>query len=94
MKRTALLINCGRGGLVDEKALADALQNRIIAGAGVDVLSQEPPSNGNPLLDLKLSNFLVTPHVAWASLDAMQNLADQLIANLEAFVEGTPQSIV
>lgn len=94
MKRTALLINCGRGGLVDENALADALQNGLIAGAGVDVLSVEPPRSGNTLLDLRLPNLLVTPHIAWASLEAMQTLADQLIDNLEAFVRGAPQNVV
>jgi glycerate dehydrogenase len=94
MKRSALLINCGRGGLVDEKALADALQNGLISGAGVDVLSYEPPRSGNPLLDIQLPNLLVTPHVAWASLAAMQTLADYLIDNLEAFISGAPQNVV
>jgi len=94
MKRDALLINCGRGGLVDEKALVDALQNGLIAGAGVDVLSNEPPQAGNPLLEIHLPNLLVTPHVAWASLEAMQTLADNLIDNLEAFVSGAPKNVV
>lgn len=94
MKRSALLINCGRGGLVDEKALAAALQNGSISGAGVDVLSEEPPRSGNPLLDVQLPNLLVTPHVAWASREAMQTLADILVDNLEAFVGGTPQNVV
>jgi glycerate dehydrogenase len=94
MKRSALLINCGRGGLVDERALADALQNRLIAGAGIDVLKNEPPSSGNPLLDIQLPNLLVTPHIAWASLEAMQKLADTLIDNLEAFIRGNPQNVV
>lgn len=96
MKRSALLINCGRGGLVDEKALVEALQNGTIAGAGVDVLSQEPPPRppGNPLLGIQLPNLLVTPHVAWASREAMQTLADYLIDNLEAFIRGAPQNVV
>ncbi len=94
MKQSALLINCGRGGLVNEKALADALCNGLISGAGVDVLSQEPPGSGNPLIDIQLPNLLVTPHVAWASLEAMQTLADYLIDNLEAFISGTPQNVV
>lgn len=94
MKRSAILINCGRGGLVDEKALADALRNGLIFGAGIDVLSQEPPRSGNPLLDIQLPNLLVTPHVAWASLEAMQILADYLIYNLESYINGTPQNLV
>lgn len=94
MKRSAILINCARGGIVDEKALARALREGEIAGAGVDVLSREPPREGNPLLDEKLPNLLVTPHVAWASLEAMQTLADQLIDNIEAFQRGETANIV
>lgn len=94
MKRSALLINTARGGLVDETALADALQQGLIAGAGFDVLSAEPPRAGNPLLDLKLPNFILTPHVAWASQGAMQSLADQLIDNVEAFAAGAPRNVV
>lgn len=94
MKPGALLINCGRGGLVNEKSLAEALQKGVIAGAGMDVLSEEPPRSGNPLLDLDLPNLLITPHVAWASLEAMQALADCLVDNLEAFIAGTPQNVV
>ena len=94
MKRTALLINTARGGLVDEAALARALTEGTIAGAGFDVLSQEPPRDGNPLLDLQLPNFILTPHVAWASDGAMQFLADQLIDNVEAFFRGSPQNLI
>lgn len=94
MKPNSLLINCGRGGLVDENALVQALKNGQIGGAAVDVLSCEPPSQGNPLLDADLPNLIVTPHVAWASIEAMQTLADQLIDNLESFVRGNPQNIV
>jgi glycerate dehydrogenase len=94
MKPTAILINTARGGLVDEAALAEALKNGTIAGAGFDVLTVEPPKNGNILLDLKLPNLIVTPHVAWASQEAMQILADQLIDNIEAFVAGKPQNVV
>jgi hypothetical protein len=65
-----------------------------IAGAGVDVLSEEPPRHGNPLLEIKTPNLVITPHVAWASEQAMQGLADQVVANLEAFVAGRPQNLV
>jgi glycerate dehydrogenase len=94
MKPTAILINTARGGLVDEQALADALKSGTIAGAGFDVLTKEPPKEGNLLLDLRLPNFIVTPHIAWASQEAMQILADQLIDNIEAFVAGKPQNLV
>jgi glycerate dehydrogenase len=94
MKRSALLINTARGGLVDEAALRDALLGRGIAGAGFDVLTNEPPREGNPLLEIDLPNFILTPHTAWASREAMQALADQLIDNVEAFVDGTPRNLV
>ena len=94
MKRSATLINTSRGGLVDEQALVQALNEGLIAGAGFDVLTQEPPKEGNPLLDLRLPNFILTPHVAWASDGAMQFLADQLIANIEGFVSGKAQNLV
>ena len=94
MKPTAILINTARGGLVDEAALAEALKNGVIAGAGFDVLTAEPPKDGNILLDLDMPNLIVTPHVAWASREAMQILADQLIDNVEAFVAGKPQNVV
>jgi glycerate dehydrogenase len=87
MKPSALLINCARGGIVDEAALIEALQAGAIAGAGVDVLSREPPREGNALLELDLPNLIITPHVAWASLEAMQTLADQLIDNIEEFMK-------
>jgi Lactate dehydrogenase and related dehydrogenases len=94
MRRNAILINTARGGLVDESALALALQDGIIGGAGFDVLTNEPPMAGNVLLDLDLPNFIVTPHIAWASQEAMQILADQLIDNVEAFVAGEPRNVV
>jgi glycerate dehydrogenase len=94
MRRDAILINTARGGLVDEQALADALKNGVIGGAGFDVLTSEPPKNGNVLLEIHQPNFILTPHVAWASQQAMQILADQLIDNVEAFVAGTPQNVV
>jgi glycerate dehydrogenase len=94
MRRHALLINTARGGLVDEAALVQALKEGVIGGAGFDVLTTEPPRAGNPLLDLRLPNFILTPHVAWASRNAMQIMADQLIDNIEAFVRDTPQNRV
>jgi len=94
MKRNALLINTARGGLVDEAALIQALEQGLIAGAGFDVLTVEPPRNGNPLLDVRRTNFILTPHVAWASDGAMQFLADQLIDNIELWCAGTPQHLV
>jgi glycerate dehydrogenase len=94
MKKTAILINTARGGLVDEAALAAALKAGEIAGAGFDVLTEEPPRNGNVLLDASIPNLIVTPHVAWASREAMQILSDQLIDNIDAFIGGTPQNVV
>jgi glycerate dehydrogenase len=94
MKRSALLINTSRGGLVDEAALIQALDEGLIAGAGFDVLTSEPPRNGHPLLDVRRPNFILTPHVAWASDNAMQFLADQLIDNIDRWAEGRPQHLV
>jgi len=94
MKRTALLVNTARGGLVDERALVQALDEGLIAGAGFDVLTVEPPRDGNPLLDVRRPNFVLTPHVAWASDGAMQFLADQLVDNIDAWADGKPQNLV
>jgi glycerate dehydrogenase len=94
MKRTALLINTARGGLVDEAALIRALDEGLIAGAGFDVLTIEPPRDGHPLLDIRRDNFILTPHVAWASDGAMQFLADQLIDNIDHWAAGEPQHLV
>jgi glycerate dehydrogenase len=86
-----MLVNTARGGLVDEAALLTALKERRLAAAATDVLIEEPPKNGNALLDANLPNLIVTPHVAWAGQAAMQTMADQLIDNLEAFVAGSPR---
>ena len=94
MKRNALLINTSRGGLVDEAALIQALDEGLIAGAGFDVLTTEPPTNSHPLLALRRPNFILTPHVAWASDGAMQFLADQLIDNIDAWTAGRSQHLV
>ena len=94
MKKNAILVNTSRGGLVDEQALITALDEGLIAGAGFDVLTTEPPKNGHPLLDVRRHNFILTPHVAWASDGAMQFLADQLIDNIDAWAAGRPQHLV
>ncbi|MDP3554971.1 D-2-hydroxyacid dehydrogenase [Methylocystis sp.] len=94
MKKSACIINTARGGIVDEAALADALRKGIIGGAGFDVLTVEPPKNGNILLDPTIPNLIITPHVAWASKEAMQVLADQLVDNIDAFVAGSPRNLV
>jgi len=94
MKPTAFLINAARGGIVDEKALVDALQNGTIRGAAVDVLTVEPPRDGNPLLEVELPNLIVTPHVAWASEEARQRLIDQTVENISAWREGRGVRVV
>lgn len=92
MKRSAYLINTGRGPLVDEPALAEALNSGQIAGAGLDVLSLEPPRADNPLL--KAKNCLITPHVAWATREARFRLLHTVAKNLKAYLEGKPQNVV
>lgn len=89
MKRTAILINTARGGLVDEEALVEALENKMIGAAGFDVVTQEPMPDSHPFMRLmNRPDFILTPHVAWASRQAIQTLADQLIDNINAFVGG------
>ena len=93
MKRQPLLINCARGGLVDEADLVWALDEGLIAGAGFDCLTSEPPTADNPLLKvLDRPNVIVTPHVAWASDEAMQTLWDQVVCHIENFKAGTPSN--
>jgi glycerate dehydrogenase len=92
MRRSAVLLNTGRGGLVDEQALRSALDQGVIAGAGLDVLSVEPPPATHPLLDAP--NCLVTPHLAWASTEARRRLIDVSAANVRAFSNGSPQNVV
>ena len=94
MKPSAVLINTARGGVVDERALAQALSEGAIAGAGVDVLATEPPREDDILSGLRMPNLIVTPHIAWASQGAMRSLADQLVDNIEAFVSGAPVNVV
>ena len=94
MKSNSILVNTARGGLVDEAALAAALRAGQIAGAAFDVLSDEPPESSNPLLQPGLPNFILTPHIAWASDDAMRTLAGELYANIEAWAGGRPRNLV
>ncbi len=92
MKSEGLLINTARGPLIDEQALANALANKEIAGAGLDVLSNEPPKEANPLL--KSNNCIITPHNAWATVESRQKLMDIVVDNVKAFMEGKPQNVV
>ncbi|WP_028455262.1 D-2-hydroxyacid dehydrogenase [Chitinilyticum litopenaei] len=94
LKPDCVLVNTSRGGLIDEGALLAALQSGRLAGAGLDVLDEEPPVHGNPLLDVSLPNLIITPHVAWASQETMARLARQLVGNIAAFLRGEPQNLV
>ena len=93
MKPSAIVINTARGGLIDEAALATALQQGQLAGAGLDTLSEEPPKI-NPLLEINHPNLIITPHIAWASQHAMQTAARMLVDNLNAYVAGNPRNVV
>ncbi len=88
MQRDALLINTARGALVDSQALADALRGGTLGGAAIDVLPQEPPVDGNPLLAPDIPNLVVTPHVAWAAREARQRCLDEMAANAADFLRG------
>lgn len=88
MKPTAFLINAARGGIVNESDLALALKQGVIAGAGIDVLSQEPPRNGNVLLDPTIPNLVITPHIAWGSEEARNRIIAQTAENIAAFKQG------
>jgi len=92
MKPTAFFINTSRGGLVVEQDLADALNQGVIAGAGLDVLAVEPPTQDNPLLSAK--NTIITPHIGWATIEARRNLIGQVASNLAAFLDGHPVHVV
>ena len=94
MRKDAILINTARGGIINETALAESLRNGRIAGAGIDVLSEEPPRNGNPLLDPSLPNLIVTPHIAWAGINARQTLINEIAGNIQAFLDGSPRNVV
>ena len=92
MKPTALLINTARGAVLDEAALAEALNGGRLAGAGLDVMIDEPPKADNPLLSAK--NCIMTPHIAWASRDARARLVRIVADNLQCFLNGEPQNVV
>lgn len=87
MKKTAIVINTARGAVIDNKALAQALINGDIAGAGIDVLDQEPPSLDHPLLDKNVPNLILTPHIAWAAIEARQRVIDKVAENLQAWLK-------
>ncbi|MCK5456086.1 MAG: hypothetical protein KAI45_03100, partial [Melioribacteraceae bacterium] len=92
MKKSALLINTSRGPIVNEYDLAEALNNNQISGAGLDVLSTEPPSRNNPLLEAK--NCIITPHIAWATQASRKRLMSVAVNNIKAFIDSEPQNVV
>jgi glycerate dehydrogenase len=92
MKPSAFLLNTSRGPLVEEEALADALERDVIAGAGLDVLAVEPPASGSPLFQAK--NCYITPHIAWATRSARARLMETAVNNVRAFLDGQPQNVV
>jgi glycerate dehydrogenase len=92
MKPGAFLLNTGRGPLVDEAALAQALNDGRIAGAGLDVLTTEPPSPENPLLSAR--NCVITPHIGWGTVAARRRLLETAVANLRAFLDGQTRNVV
>ncbi|MFZ3202762.1 MAG: 2-hydroxyacid dehydrogenase [Pseudomonas sp.] len=94
MKPGAFLINTARGGLVNEQALADALRRGHLGGAATDVLTQEPPTDGNPLLAADIPRLIVTPHSAWGSREARQRIVTQLTENAQAFFDGAARRVV
>lgn len=94
MKSSAQLINTARGGIVNEADLLVALKNRSIAGAALDVLAQEPPGKEHLLINSKLDNLIITPHIAWASKEARQRLLDGVVSNIHAFMRGQEQNII
>lgn len=92
MKPTAYLVNTGRGGLINETDLKEALENEKIAGAAIDVLSEEPAKNGNILMGVK--SCIITPHIAWANHQSRKLLRDEVVNNIQAFLAGKPQNVV
>jgi len=94
LKKGALVVNTARGGLIDEQALADALRNGHLGGAATDVLSVEPPVNGNPLLAADIPRLIITPHSAWGAVESRQRIVGQLAENVQAFFAGQPRRVV
>ena len=94
MKKNALLINTARGGLINDEDLLHALENRLIAGAALDVLDREPPAADHPLLTSELPNLIVTPHVAWAAKEARQRALDEIAKNIACYLKGEPRNVV
>jgi len=94
MKKNALLINTARGGLINDEALLYALENKLIAGAALDVLDREPPAADHLLLTSGLPNLIVTPHIAWAAKEARQRSLDEIAKNIDCYLEGAPRNMV
>ncbi len=94
MKPNAMLINTARGGLIDSAALVESLKRKQIAAAAIDVLPKEPPSDGDPLIEFAAPNLLVTPHIAWATVEARQSAINELAANVRAFQRGEKRNRV
>ena len=94
MKKNALLINTARGGLINDEALLHALENKLIAGAALDVLDHEPPAADHPLLTSGLPNLIVTPHIAWAAKEARQRSLDEIAKNIACYLKGEPRNVV
>jgi len=95
MKKSAILLNLGRGPIANQEALAEALEKGVIAGAGLDVLTVEPMEPGNPLLRIQDSTkLIITPHIAWATVEARQRCADEVAENIRAFLKGEKRNIV
>ena len=94
LKPGAFVVNTARGGMIDEQALADALRSGHLGGAATDVLSVEPPRDGNPLLAADIPRLIITPHSAWGSREARQRIVGQLTENAHAFFNGTALRVV
>ena len=94
MKSSAILINTARGGLIDDHALIKAIEDKVIAGAAIDVLNQEPPDSDHPLMQKQYSNLIITPHIAWAAREARQRALDRIAENIKAFQNDAPINVV
>ena len=94
MKSSAILINTARGGLINDHALIKAIEDKVIAGAAIDVLNQEPPDSDHPLMQQQYSNLIITPHIAWAAREARQRALDRIAKNIKAFQNDSPINVV